>query len=137
MRTSVRGQEIDPETWCRPPLRRPSLAVGVALALAFAVAAVLTAMSAACAGGAVSGLPVVASLADAKIGSLLLRDGERYVEAPRLATDVDITVSGPTARARLTQIFNNPTRSARSSPQTWRSSKESAVQPAMASRLTQ
>jgi Ca-activated chloride channel homolog len=40
---------------------------------------------------------------------LLLRDGEQYVEAPRLATDIDITVSGPTSRARVTQIFNNPT----------------------------
>jgi len=50
------------------------------------------------------------SLADARIGSLLLRDGEQYVEAPRLATDIDITVSGPTLRARVTQIFNNPTK---------------------------
>src|SRR5262249_28863076 len=47
------------------------------------------------AGGTSTGLPVVASLADARIGSLLLRDGEQYVEAPRLATDIDITVSGP------------------------------------------
>src|SRR5579871_2303281 len=109
MKASVQGHEIDPETWCRPPLRGPSLVIGIALALVFAIAAILTAVSAAHAGGAFSGLPVVSSLADAKIGSLLLRDGERYVEAPRLATDVDITVSGPTARGRLTQIFNNPT----------------------------
>ena len=46
-----------------------------------------------------------------KSGALLLRSGEagRYVEAPRLGTDVDVTVSGPTARARVTQIFHNPT----------------------------
>lgn len=44
-------------------------------------------------------------------GSLLLANGKdgRYVEAPRIATDADIDVSGPTARARLTQAFENPT----------------------------
>jgi Ca-activated chloride channel family protein len=44
-------------------------------------------------------------------GSLLLQSGEagQYVEAPRLATDFNIDVSGPTARARLSQIFENPT----------------------------
>nr|WP_313664910.1 marine proteobacterial sortase target protein [Brucella intermedia] len=44
-------------------------------------------------------------------GSLLLETSEagRYVEAPRLATDVNLDVSGPTARARLTQAFENPT----------------------------
>lgn len=46
-----------------------------------------------------------------KSGALLLHTGEagRYVEAPRLDTDVDVTVSGPTARARVTQLFHNPT----------------------------
>ncbi len=44
-------------------------------------------------------------------GSLLLQSGEagQYVEAPRLATDFSIDVSGPTARARLSQVFANPT----------------------------
>ena len=44
-------------------------------------------------------------------GALLLKSTEqdRYVEAPRLGTDIDVTVSGPTARARVTQIFRNPT----------------------------
>jgi Ca-activated chloride channel homolog len=32
-----------------------------------------------------------------------------YVEAPLVATDVDVTVSGPTARGRVTQLFRNPT----------------------------
>jgi hypothetical protein len=32
-----------------------------------------------------------------------------FVEAPRIGTDVDITVSGPTARARIAQVFRNPT----------------------------
>lgn len=44
-------------------------------------------------------------------GSLLLQTTQegRYIEAPRLATDVDIDVNGPTARAVLTQAFENST----------------------------
>ena len=45
-----------------------------------------------------------------RAGALLLKTtDDRYVEAPRVGTDVDLTVSGPTARARVTQIFQNPT----------------------------
>ena len=46
-------------------------------------------------------------------GSLLLQSGEagQYIEAPRLASDFNIDVSGPTARARLSQVFENPTNS--------------------------
>lgn len=47
---------------------------------------------------------------DAKSGSLLLKEDGAYTEAIRLGTDVDITVSGPTLRARVTQIFRNPTK---------------------------
>jgi Ca-activated chloride channel family protein len=47
---------------------------------------------------------------DAKSGSLLLKEDGAYTEAIRLGTDVDITVSGPTLRARITQIFRNPTK---------------------------
>lgn len=44
-------------------------------------------------------------------GALLLDTNERgkYVEAPRVATDFDITVTGPIARTRVTQQFKNPT----------------------------
>ena len=34
----------------------------------------------------------------------------RYAEAIRLGIDVDLTVSGPTIRARVTQLFRNPTK---------------------------
>src|ERR1700675_1339686 len=52
----------------------------------------------------------LASLADARSGSLLLKsDGGGYADATRLGIDVDLTVSGPTIRARVTQIFRNPT----------------------------
>ncbi len=50
------------------------------------------------------------TLDDVKSGSLLLQGTApgHYVEATRVATDVDIVVSGPTARTRITQIFTNP-----------------------------
>jgi Ca-activated chloride channel family protein len=91
-----------------PP--RPSLLTQIIVTAAMAIVMVLAPAAGARAGGTTTGLPIVTSLADARIGSLLLRDGEQYVEAPRLATDIDITVSGPTSRARVTQIFNNPTK---------------------------
>ncbi|WP_375312073.1 marine proteobacterial sortase target protein [Bradyrhizobium sp. A5] len=47
---------------------------------------------------------------DARSGSLLLKEDGAYIEAIRLGVDVDITVSGPTLRARVTQIFRNPTK---------------------------
>lgn len=47
---------------------------------------------------------------DARSGSLLLKEDGAYVEAIRFGIDVDITVSGPTLRARVTQIFRNPTK---------------------------
>jgi Ca-activated chloride channel family protein len=46
---------------------------------------------------------------DARIGSLLIKTEDGYADANRLGIDVDLTVSGPTARARVTQIFRNPT----------------------------
>ncbi len=48
---------------------------------------------------------------DAQSGTLLFKavEEDRYVEAPLVGTDVDVTVSGPTARARITQHFYNPT----------------------------
>jgi Ca-activated chloride channel family protein len=72
-------------------------------------AVVIATMLAAAVAGRTMGLPVVASPGDRHMGSLLLREGQHYVEAPRVATDIDITISGPTSRARVTQIFDNPT----------------------------
>jgi Ca-activated chloride channel family protein len=47
--------------------------------------------------------------AEARSGSLLFKTDDGYVDAIRLGIDVDLTVSGPTVRARVTQIFRNPT----------------------------
>ena len=56
------------------------------------------------------GLPVaLVKPADARSGSLLLKTDDGYADATRLGIDVDLTVSGPTVRARVTQIFRNPT----------------------------
>jgi Ca-activated chloride channel family protein len=45
---------------------------------------------------------------DAKSGALMLKGEDGYTEAIRLGIDVDLTVSGPTIRARVTQLFRNP-----------------------------
>jgi Ca-activated chloride channel family protein len=48
---------------------------------------------------------------EAGTGTLLFAASEvgKFVEAPRVATDFDIAVSGPVIRTRLTQEFQNPT----------------------------
>ncbi|MDE5445945.1 marine proteobacterial sortase target protein [Bradyrhizobium sp. CSA207] len=47
---------------------------------------------------------------DARSGTLLLKEDGVYTEAIRLGIDVDVTVSGPTLRARITQVFRNPSK---------------------------
>ncbi|WP_426438969.1 marine proteobacterial sortase target protein [Bradyrhizobium genosp. P] len=54
--------------------------------------------------------PAALRPADARSGSLMLKTDDGYVDAVRLGIDVDLTVSGPTVRARVTQIFRNPTK---------------------------
>lgn len=48
---------------------------------------------------------------DMGTGALLLRTKEpgKFVEAPRLKTDISIDATGPIARAKITQRFENPT----------------------------
>jgi Ca-activated chloride channel homolog len=85
---------------------------------AFAAAALLTAFlvgPATRAGTTPTAPPLQAAglvqVDDMATGSLLFKttEGGRYLEAPRLKTDVQITVTGPIARARITQRFENPT----------------------------
>ena len=55
-------------------------------------------------------VPAFVTPGEVRAGALLLKsENDRYVEAPLVATDVDLVVSGPTARARVSQIFHNPT----------------------------
>src|SRR5215475_1253680 len=105
----VYGNEAQGRRAAFSSLRLPSFLVQL-IALGAVALPTLFAPTGARAEGEVAGLPAVASLTQVRAGSLLLRDGERYVEAPRVATDIDITVSGPTSRARVTQIFDNPTK---------------------------
>lgn len=51
----------------------------------------------------------VASPGEARSGSLMLRSGSGFVEAVRLGTEVELTISGPVVRARVTQAFRNTT----------------------------
>ncbi len=89
----------------RPEVRLPHrlLMILVAIAAFFAVVPRLYAAAS----------PNVAKFvtpAEMRSGSLLLKsEGDRFVEAPLVGTDIDVTVSGPTTRARVTQIFHNPT----------------------------
>jgi Ca-activated chloride channel family protein len=53
---------------------------------------------------------VFARPGDAGTGTLLLKTADGLADATRLGVDVDLTVSGPTVRARVTQIFRNPTK---------------------------
>src|SRR5262245_43489977 len=80
----------------------------IRLAIAQSVTAILLAIAAFLA----SLQPAWSMLArpgDARSGSLLLKHEGSYTEAARLGIDVDLTVSGPTIRGRVTQIFRNPT----------------------------
>jgi Ca-activated chloride channel family protein len=81
-------------------------------AIVLAVASLLAGAPrlAAAAGPSADPVPKFVTPGDMKSGALLLRSGEdRYVAAPLVGTDIDLTVSGPTVRARVSQIFHNPT----------------------------
>jgi Ca-activated chloride channel family protein len=92
--------------------RRVTTAVAyLVLANLVAIAAfVATAGGARGEGSAGGTVPAFVTPGEARSGALLLRsENDRFVEAPLVGTDVDLVVSGPTARARVTQIFHNPT----------------------------
>ena len=115
MRT--RGQSIAADT--RPftgePLPRPGRLATAGILILFlanlvAIAAFLATTVRGAAEGAATTAPVFVKPGDMRSGALLLRsENDRFVAAPLVATDVDLVVSGPTARARVSQIFHNPT----------------------------
>ena len=88
---------------------RPNLIL--CLVILVAIAAFLPRPRSPAAPASAKTVPVFVTPGEMRSGSLLLKSSEdgRYVEAPRLGTDIDLTVSGPTVRARVTQIFHNPT----------------------------
>ncbi len=91
--------------WRSSPVVAVSLAAVVFLVAAFGIALFF-------AGGARAQTPApFKAPGEARTGTLLLKaevEG-RFIEAPRLGTDFDVIISGPTARGRLTQHFTNPT----------------------------
>jgi Ca-activated chloride channel family protein len=115
--TAVRQSIVDeplPDVW--------GMAIGILLLFLInlvAIAAFLATAAQAAAAGAVHSsaaapaamlAPASTTPAQARSGTLLLkRTDDGYVEAPLVATDVDLVVSGPTVRARVSQIFHNPT----------------------------
>jgi len=91
-----------------PAWRRTS---GVAAALGLAALtgpACAQASSPAPASPAVLASAKVISPNDAKSGTLYLKTANGYVEAVRLGTDIQMTVTGPIVRGRITQAFRNP-----------------------------
>jgi Ca-activated chloride channel family protein len=88
-------------------LRRPT--GPPALRLAKAVAAILTAIAALFLSLQPLRPASAAPAGDFRSGTLLLKTDGEATEAVRLGIDVDLTVSGPTIRARVTQVFKNPT----------------------------
>ena len=94
-------------------------AIDFAVLIVLAIAAIFIVIPRARAETAAARVPINVTAGDLRSvtpgevhsGALLLRDGDRFVEAPQLGTDVDLTVSGPTARARISQIFRNSTQS--------------------------
>ncbi|PLX35409.1 MAG: marine proteobacterial sortase target protein [Hyphomicrobiales bacterium] len=96
----------DPET---RPLIRPitvlnALAVLAGLLLAALMAAPLRA------GAEPARAPRLVALSQVNYGALLLQAGPqgKYVEAPLVASDIDIKITGIIARAVITQRFRNP-----------------------------
>ena len=90
---------------------RSAPVAGAMLRFAKRVAQSLAVVAAACSGLAASAkaAPFV-NPNDVRSGTLLFKAVEegKYVPAPLVGTDVDVTVSGPTARTRVTQHFFNP-----------------------------
>ena len=114
---STRGQSIAADTQAftdAPHVRLWRVAAAIA-SLVFvnlvAIAAFLAASPRAHAEApAPRNVPAFVTPGEMRSGALLLRsENDRHVEAPLVGTDVDLVISGPTARARVTQIFHNPT----------------------------
>src|SRR5262245_64141318 len=90
----------------RPPRRAavrapfPLLTIVVAIAAFFAFAPRLYA-------GAPVTVAKFVTPSEVRAGALLLRsEGDSYIEAPVVATDIDVTVSGPADRGRVTHLYN-------------------------------
>lgn len=85
-------------------------ALQLLMAIIVAIAAFFASAAATRANQTQAQQPKIVNTSDARAGSLLIKqDGGGYAEMVRLGTDIDIVVSGPTIRAKVTQVFQNPT----------------------------
>src|SRR3954447_4649697 len=104
---SIRGQSIaaDTQPFTDAPLVRlwriAAALASLVLVNLVAIAAFLAASPRAHAEAPAPGnVPAFVTPGEMRAGALLLRgENDRYVEAPMVGTDVDLAVSGPTARA--------------------------------------
>jgi Ca-activated chloride channel homolog len=93
-----------------PPMWRMVVGIFVLFLINLVAIAAFLATAAVAAGENAAARSVFVTPGEMRSGALLLKsENDRYVEAPLVATDFDLAVSGPTARARVTQIFHNPT----------------------------
>src|SRR5438034_8936917 len=104
---SARGQFISARSRsvpASPPLPVWEMAAGILtlfLINLVAIAAFLATVAQAVAQQAAKPVPVFVTPGEVRSGALLLKsENDRFVEAPLVGTDVDLVVSGPTARAR-------------------------------------
>jgi Ca-activated chloride channel family protein len=103
MREMTLRYEFSSGAGALPPRPLPRVMQIIAAILAAIAAFFVNLAPAGATGAAFAGVGAVRS------GSLLLKSESGYEDAVRLGIDVDLTVSGPTIRARVTQIFRNPT----------------------------
>jgi Ca-activated chloride channel family protein len=84
-----------------------SLAAGLGLA---SLSAPIPSQAAAPAPAAQTQTVAAVSPNDAKAGGLYVKTKDGYAEAIRLGTDIQLTVTGPIVRGRITQAFRNPSK---------------------------
>lgn len=107
--TEVRLREGAPKRRGKKNYRR---SIGLALSIGLGLAGLMALPIAALSNQAPGQTAAFVTPGDMKSGALLLQSTEdgRYVEAPKVNTDVSIVVTGPVIRARVTQAFRNPSK---------------------------
>lgn len=111
MDTSLPPLRMSDFTLPSPVARARRIAARIAVAAAVGLAGLGGLIVATIAANASEARQAFVKPSEMTSGSLLLRGTEpgKFVEAPQVRADYDVTVSGPTMRTRVTQAFRNPT----------------------------
>ena len=111
MDTSLPPLRMSDFTLPSPMVRARRIAARIAVAAAVGLAGLGGLIVATVAANASEARQAFVKPSEMTSGSLLLRGTEpgKFVEAPQVRADYDVTVSGPTMRTRVTQAFRNPT----------------------------